>query len=108
MTEWPLHDAAEAALARLTAGYRIVVDEKRERAQALDVPPGADLVRVLRLVPEGTDGESLTVVLTGNGGVALHVRRTLERELGPGEPGGAELLREHLLDLPARLGWTPR
>ena len=55
-------------------------------------PPPPDAVRFVRLVPDGTDGESLTVVLTADGRTAVHVRRTRVLELGPDAPGLDERL----------------
>ena len=57
-----------------------------------------------RLVPGGTDGESLTVVLTADGRAAVHVRRTRVLELGP----GAADLDERLAALVDALAWPRR
>ena len=100
----PLHRAADAALAMLVARYDVVVDEDPRRADALDERPAPGFVRLARLVPRGTDGESLTVVLTAAGGVTAHVRRSLVLELGPGD---ADLDRR-LSELASGLGWSRR
>ncbi len=106
----PLHEAAELALSHLVAGFRVVLDEDRDRPTALDAPPAPGFVRVARLVPDGTDGESLTVVSTKDGGVSVYVRRSLDREYVAGERQelvARELVR-HVLALAPGLGWTRR
>ena len=100
----PLHRAADAALAMLVARYDVVVDEDPRRADALDEPPAPGFVRLARLVPRGTDGESLTVVLTADGGVSVHVRRTRVLQVAP----GARDLEPRLLAVADGLGWSPR
>jgi hypothetical protein len=100
----PSHDAADAALALLAARYRVTVDETPGRGPALDPPPPPDAVRVVRLVPDGTDGESLTVVLTVDGGTSVHVRRSRVLELAPDAPDH----EERLAALAERLAWTRR
>jgi hypothetical protein len=102
--ELPLHHVADAVLAQLVGRYRVSVDEDRDRAQALDRPPTPHLVRVVRLVPEGTDGESLTVALTAAGGVTVHVRRSLVLDLAPDAPD----LEPRLLAIAGGLGWSRR
>jgi hypothetical protein len=102
--ERPLHHVAEEALGQLVARYRVRVEEDRDRALTLDRPPVPDFLRIVRLVPDGTDGESLTVVLTAAGGVSVHVRRSLVLEL----PAGAPDLEQRLLALADGLGWTRR
>ncbi len=102
--EVPLHDAADAVLADLVGRYRVTVDEDLARARALEPPPDRDVVRVVRLVPDGTDGESLSVVLTADGGVAVHVRRSRVLELAPGAPD----LEPRLLAVADGLGWSRR
>lgn len=99
-----LHDVAEALLAGLVGRYRVAADEDPARALALDPPPEPESVRVVRLVPDGTEGESLTVVLTADGGVSVHVRRTRVMEL----PAGAPDLGQRLLAVAAGLGWSRR
>jgi hypothetical protein len=99
-----LHHVADETLAQLVARYRVNVDEDPDRALVLERLPAPDVVRVVRLVPDGTDGESLTVVLTAAGGVSVHVRRSLVLEL----PAGAPDLEQRLLALADGLGWTRR
>jgi len=109
--ERPLHHVAEEALGQLVARYRVRVEEDRDRALALDRPPVPDFVRIVRLVPDGTDstdGESLTVVLTAAGGVAVHVRRSLVLELEVAMSPDASDLEPRLLALAEGLGWSRR
>ena len=89
---------------KLVGRYRVAVEEDRDRATALEPPPDPGFVRVVRLVPDGTDGESLTVVLTADGGVSVHVRRTRVLRLAP----GARDLEPRLLTVADGLGWSPR
>ena len=102
----PLHRAADAALALLVARYDVVVDEDPRRADALDEPPAPGFVRLARLVPRGTDGESLTVVLTAAGGVTAHVRRSRVLTRPAGSP--AHDLTARLVALAEDLAWAPR
>ena len=107
MTQEPdvsLHDAADVVLADLVGRYRVSVAEHPDRARALEPPPAPGAVRIVRLAPDGTDGESLTVVLAADGGVAVHVRRTRVLVLAPGTADLGGRLRA----LADGLGWTPR
>jgi hypothetical protein len=106
--ERPLHHVAEEALGQLVARYRVRVEEDRDRALTLDRPPVPDFVRIVRLVPDGTDGESLTVVLTAAGAVAVHVRRSLVLELEVAMSPDASDLEPRLLALAEGLGWSRR
>ncbi len=99
-----LHEVAEAVLAGLVGRYRVGADEDPERALSLEPPPPPGFVRVVRLVPDGTEGESLTVVLTAAGGVSVHVRRSLVLELAAGAPDP----EPRLLAVAEGLGWSRR
>ena len=99
-----LHHAVDAGLAQLLGRYRLLVDDDPDRATALEPAPDPGFVRVARLVPDGTDGESLTVVLTADGGVSVHVRRTRVLQVAP----GARDLEPRLLAVADGLGWSPR
>lgn len=101
-----LHHEADAALSRLVARYRVVVDEDPVRGLVLDRPPDPGTARVVCLVPDGTDGESLTVVLTAAGGVTAHVRRSRVLTRPAGSP--AHDLTARLVALAEDLAWAPR
>ena len=102
--EVPLHDVADGVLADLVGRYRLTVDEDPDRARALEPPSAPDALRVVRLVPGGTGGESLTVVLTADGGVVVHVRRTKVLELAAEAPDAGR----RLLAVADGLGWERR
>lgn len=68
----PLHIVAEALIAHLRDTYEVEIDEGAEVADDLVRPAFHDVVRAVRVRPDGETCASVTLVLTAYPGVYMH------------------------------------
>jgi len=67
----PLHAVADALVECLLRDYRVVASEAQDLARILEPEP-PDFIRQVRLDPEETGGEPMTIVFTSFPGVVVY------------------------------------
>lgn len=111
----PLHLVAEALVEHLMAAYQVNVSEGRDHAAALDPEP-PEFVRLVRLAPTETSGESMTIVFTSFPGVVIYPAFRFPEVFPACGCDGcddavddvADSLEERVLALANELGWLHR